>query len=71
VEIPWEMLPASTLQGLVEEFVLREGTEYGATEHHLHAKVAQVLDQIRRGEVRITFDRHTGTTSLSPRTNSM
>ncbi len=69
MEIPWEMLPEDTLRGLIEEFVLREGTEYGASEIDLQSKVAQVLGQIRQGEVVITFDRHTGTTSLDLRTN--
>ena len=27
--IPWEQLPAATLDNLIESFVLREGTDYG------------------------------------------
>jgi uncharacterized protein len=41
---------------VVESFVLREGTDYGAHETSLDTKVAQVLLQLRRGEAQITFD---------------
>ena len=27
--IPWQQLPAATLDSLIESFVLREGTDYG------------------------------------------
>ena len=49
-------LPPRTLQALIESFVLREGTEYGAQEVPLATKVAQVLRQLQRGEARIVFD---------------
>ncbi len=56
VEIPWDELSPEALQGVVESFVLREGTEYGATEVPLAHKVEQVLRQLRRGEARVLFD---------------
>ena len=49
-------LEPDTLRAVVESFVLREGTDYGAHETSLEAKVAQVLAQLRRGEAQITFD---------------
>ncbi len=49
-------LEPDTLRAVVESFVLREGTDYGAHETSLDAKVAQVLLQLRRGEAHITFD---------------
>jgi uncharacterized protein YheU (UPF0270 family) len=56
VEIPHEQLSPEALRGVIESFVLREGTEYGARDVSLDAKVAQVLRQIERGEARIVFD---------------
>ena len=56
VEVPYAAISAEALHGLVESFVLREGTDYGAHEFTLAQKTAQVLAQIRRGEVRILFD---------------
>ena len=54
--VPPNDLEPDTLRAVVESFVLREGTDYGAHETSLEAKVAQVLMQLRRGEAHITFD---------------
>lgn len=54
--IPVERLSAAAVQGLMEEFITREGTDYGAEEVSLADKVAQVRDQLARGEVVIVFD---------------
>jgi uncharacterized protein YheU (UPF0270 family) len=49
-------LSAEALRGVVEEFVTRDGTDYGAKEKSLGEKVRDVLLQIERGEVQIVFD---------------
>jgi uncharacterized protein YheU (UPF0270 family) len=49
-------LDPDTLRAVVESFVLREGTDYGAHEASLDGKVAQVLLQLRSGQAHITFD---------------
>lgn len=54
--IPPEKLHPDTLRAIVEEFVLREGTDYGMVEHSLRSKVDQVLMQIKLGQVVIFFD---------------
>ncbi len=56
VVIPHTELSADALRGVVESFVLREGTDYGEREVSLEQKVAQVLRQLERGEARIIFD---------------
>jgi uncharacterized protein YheU (UPF0270 family) len=56
VEIPYEGLSPEALRGVVESYVLREGTEYGERDVSLDTKVAQVLRQIERGEAQIVFD---------------
>lgn len=56
VAVPYTELSAGALQGVIEAFVLREGTEYGAQDVPLESKVAQVLRQLERGEARILFD---------------
>ena len=56
VEIPHEALSADALRGVIESFVLREGTEYGARDFTLDEKVAQVMQQLRRREARVLFD---------------
>jgi uncharacterized protein YheU (UPF0270 family) len=56
IRVPPDALEPDTLRAVVESFVLREGTDYGAHEISLEAKVAQVLTQLRRGQAHITFD---------------
>ena len=64
--IPWQSLSSDALNGLIEEFVSREGTEYGEEEVPLTAKVAAVIRQLEAGEVAIVFDADDGTTSVLP-----
>ena len=66
IEIPYLQLSAEALRGVVEHFVLREGTDYGARLYSLEEKVAQVLAQLRRGEVQILFDSETNTVTIVP-----
>jgi uncharacterized protein YheU (UPF0270 family) len=66
IEVPPSALSREALRALVEEFVTRDGTDYGAVERSLDAKVADVLHQLDRGEVRIVFDPESDTTTLLP-----
>lgn len=61
MDIPWQRLSPDTLDGLVEEFVSREGTEYGAREYTLEEKVEQVKRQLKEGRARIVYDPEAGT----------
>jgi hypothetical protein len=56
VEVPIAELAPDTLRALIEAFVAREGTDYGAVERTLAEKVADVRRQLERGEARIEFD---------------
>ena len=49
---------------MIESFVLREGTDYGEREYSLEQKVAQVRDQLQRGQARILFDPESNTVTL-------
>ena len=64
VTIPWDGLSDDALQGVIEEFVTREGTEYGASEVDLDTKCLQVRAQLRRGEAMITYDEELQTCSI-------
>ncbi len=56
VEVPWRELSPAALRGVVEAFVLREGTDYGAVETSFASKVAAVMRQLERGEARIFYE---------------
>ena len=53
---PHTELSAEALDGLIESFVLREGTDYGEREFSLAEKVAQVRALLDAGEACIVFD---------------
>lgn len=54
--IPYAQISADALQGLIEEFITRDGTDYGETEVSLAQKVEQVKRQLVRGDIVIAFD---------------
>jgi uncharacterized protein YheU (UPF0270 family) len=56
VELDPSQLSPDALHGLVEEYVTREGTDYGHSDWVLEDKVAQVFRQIEAGEAKIVFD---------------
>jgi len=56
IEIPWQDLQADTLASLVEEFVTRDGTDYGEQEVLVQKKVDQVVEGIKRKHYLIVFD---------------
>jgi uncharacterized protein YheU (UPF0270 family) len=56
IEIPPSRLAPALLEAIIEAFILREGTDYGAEEISLERKIAQVKRQIEKGTVVIVFD---------------
>jgi uncharacterized protein YheU (UPF0270 family) len=56
VVIPHAALSADALLGVIENFILREGTDYGRRDVDHDEKIAQVRRQLERGEARILFD---------------
>ena len=54
--IPHEQLSIESLNGLIEEFITREGTDYGMDEVPLSVKVEQIKRQLKTGDVVIAFD---------------
>lgn len=64
--IPIDELPSATLDAIIEEFVLREGTEYGADECSLAEKIAQVKNQLLTGAVVLVFSELYETVNIVP-----
>ena len=56
VEIPHTELAPETLRAVVESFILREGTDYGAQDVPFERKVADVMRQLERREAVIFYD---------------
>lgn len=66
--IPHQALQPDTLRAVIEEFITREGTDYGEQEFSLAQKVEQVLAQLQRGEVVIVYSEQYESCTLMPRT---
>ena len=56
IKIPYQQLSADALAGLIEEFVGREGTDYGEYEYSLNDKVEQVKRLLSTGKAVILYD---------------
>lgn len=54
--VPTDSLAPETLEALIDEFLLREGTDYGSVELTLEAKRSRALRQLQAGHVRVVFD---------------
>lgn len=64
--IPLDQLSPATLRRLVEEFVSREGTDYGHGDFDFDRKVEQVIAQLRRGEAHVAFDPQLESATIVP-----
>lgn len=64
IEISPNDLNPEALRGLVEEFVTRDGTDYGAVERSLEEKIAGVMAQLEAGEARVVFDPETQSANI-------
>ena len=62
--IPWDSLSDDALLGIIEEFITREGTEYGAVELSLSEKVSQIKRQLEHSQANIVYDAELGSASL-------
>ena len=56
MQIPIEKLSPEALDGLIEEFVTRDGTDYGLRERTLEEKKRAIVRQLERGEIVVVFD---------------
>ena len=54
--VPYQQLSRDALMGVIEEFINREGTDYGFIEATFSDKCDQVLSQLKQGHVVIAFD---------------
>ncbi|MHB8763249.1 MAG: YheU family protein [Deferrisomatales bacterium] len=64
--IPHRQLTADALRGVIEEFVTREGTDYGGACVGLGDKVRQVREQLDGGDAVLVYDRETGSCNIVP-----
>ena len=54
--IPYRELESDTLQNLIEEFVTRDGTDYGVNEKTMAEKSAAIMKALHAKHAVIVFD---------------
>lgn len=64
MEIPYQAIPENTLRNMIEEFVTRDGTDYGLEEVSLNQKVFQVLGLLKAGKAVILYDESLESTEI-------
>ena len=64
--IPYTKLSEEALRAVIEEYITREGTEYGVKEYTYEQKIEQIRQQLLQGEIKINFDSETETCNLVP-----
>ena len=67
--IPMQALAEETLIAILEEFITREGTDYGFVELELEQKVASLRRQVAAETVLIVFDEQSESLTLVERQN--
>lgn len=65
--IPYDRLSQTALQGLIEEFVTRYGTDTGYTDGSLEKNVEMVMRQLNRGDVFIVYSEESQTANIVPK----
>ncbi|MDY6891685.1 MAG: YheU family protein [Pseudomonadota bacterium] len=65
--VPWQSLDPATLQNLLEEFVSRDGTDYGERESSLAEKTEQLRRKLSSGEALLLFSESSGQCNIVPR----
>ena len=67
VDVPYGRVAADVLRRVVEEFVTRDGTDYGVVEKALDEKVADVRRQLERGQAAIVYDAASDAINIVPK----
>ncbi len=62
--IPVNELSAKALKGVIEEFISRNGTDYGAMEASFETSFMKVKAKLKDGSAVLVFDDETETTNI-------
>jgi len=65
--IPLEQVNEDTLTAIIEDFILREGTDYGAVDATNEDKVAQIKFQLKQGSAVLVYSELHESVNILPR----
>jgi uncharacterized protein YheU (UPF0270 family) len=66
VEVPYERINAETLKKMVQEFVTRDGADWGDAGCTLADKVEEVLQQLKSRKIQVVLDLKSQTANFIP-----
>lgn len=66
IEVPFQQISPEALQRMIQEFVTRDGADWGEAGCSLEDKVRQVQRQLQAGQVRVVFDLRSQTANIVP-----
>ena len=66
MDIPYTEISEEALKAIIQEYITREGTEYGIKEYSFEQKIEQIKQQLLKGDIKINFDDETQTCNLVP-----
>lgn len=58
IEVPWRSLSDDALRGVIEDFVTRDGTDYGEVETTLEQRVSAIKHQLEQNKLVVIFDNY-------------
>jgi len=67
--VPIDRLSPEALRGVIEEFVTRQGTDYGEREASAETSFGQVRRKLEKGSAVLIYDDETETTNISSADN--
>ena len=56
IEVPYQDINPETLHNMIEEFVSRDGSDWGDSGGSMEDKIKQVLRQFESGKIKVVFD---------------
>jgi uncharacterized protein YheU (UPF0270 family) len=66
VDVPYDQIDPETLRNMIQEFVTRDGADWGEPGGALEDKVAQVIKQLKDKQVKVVFDMNSKTANIVP-----
>lgn len=66
IDVPYQQISPETLQRMIQEFVTRDGADWGEAGCRLEEKVRQVQRQLQAGQVKVVFDLRSQTANIVP-----
>ena len=64
VEVPFDQINPATLRTLIQEFVTRDGADWGDAGCKLEDKVEQVFKQLKTRKAKVVYDLTTQTANI-------